>query len=217
MAHESRFCPACGSANEPHSNFCRECGAVLVAPPQQPYPTPPPAPYGPPLAYPGPPAYPGMQRSAGLCVAALIAGILAWLIPFVGPLLAVLAIVLGALGIREVNRRPQELSGRGMGIAGLVLGITGLAVSVLIIVLLVGGFHSAQTEADLKTCQSNMRTILGASHTYMADNDVYPSSIGQMVPEYLKREPTCPSGGTYRISGGGSLPLEVSCSKHGSI
>jgi competence protein ComGC len=218
MEEENKICPACNKPNKPESKFCKECGTDLAAQPEPQYPQPPFSLYGqPPPGYPGSPFVPGLKRSAGLCVAALILGILAWAIPFVGPLLAVLAIIFGALGIREVNRKPQELSGKGMGVAGLVLGITGLVVSILVIVLMFSVFHTAQSEADRKTCKSNMRTVISVSDIYCAENEEYPTSIGQLVPEYMKKEPVCPAGGIYRVTGGGSSPLEITCSEHGSI
>ncbi len=218
MEIENRICLACGSANKPENKFCKECGANLAAQTERQYPLPPGVPYGPPQpGYPSPPSVPGLKRSAGLCIAALVLGILAWVIPFIGPILAVLAIIFGALGIKDVNRKPQELSGKGMGIAGLVLGISGLVVSILVIVLMFSVFHTAQSEADRKTCKSNMRNIISASETYYVENMEYPTSIGQLVPEYMKKEPVCPSGGTYRIIGSGPFTIEVDCSKHGSI
>ena len=60
-----------------------------------------------------------------LSIAAMICGILCFLGPASGLVLAILAIVFGGVGIGRTNRNP-ELKGRGMAITGLVLGILGL-------------------------------------------------------------------------------------------
>jgi hypothetical protein len=62
-----------------------------------------------------------------MAVAALVLGILglvfSW-VPFIGWILVILAVIFGAVGVRN----PQ---GKGMAIAGLVLGIIGIALKVL--------------------------------------------------------------------------------------
>jgi uncharacterized membrane protein len=72
---------------------------------------------------------------SGLCVAALVIGIVAavffWA-PFVGIVLGVLATVFGAIGIPSAAKSGK--AGRGMGIAGLVLGIIALGINIIFIV-----------------------------------------------------------------------------------
>jgi hypothetical protein len=82
-----------------------------------------------PMGYPPPPAYYPQQpmvgvgdRSNSLAVASFVCGILG-LVPFwVGFILCVAAIVMGAFGIQQANRLPDQ-RGKGLAIAGLVLGI----------------------------------------------------------------------------------------------
>lgn len=148
-------CPNCGSANSPGFSFCEKCGAGLagaeagaaagvptVAPPITPM-------YAPPQ-----PQYPPQQQvmirhavvgpaNNGLCVAALVLGIIAavffWA-PFFGIVLGILATVFGAIGIPSAAKKGQ--AGRAMGIAGLVLGIIALGLNILFIIVVWGIFSS---------------------------------------------------------------------------
>jgi hypothetical protein len=109
-------------------------------PPPQAYPgsqgypaAPPPAyPGAPPQAYPGAYPYQAPRQGNGKATAGLVLGILAivlfW-IPFGDVALDVLAIVFGALGLREAKR---GAGGRGKALAGLICGIIGAIGSVII-------------------------------------------------------------------------------------
>lgn len=74
---------------------------------------------------PGYPAYGTVPRSNSRATAAMVLGILAiiffWL-TILDLALAIPAIVLGALALRDANRSPQRL-GRGKAMAGLICGI----------------------------------------------------------------------------------------------
>src|SRR4030042_3864589 len=133
------------------------------------------------------------RRTDGFCVAALVLGILAWVIPFAGILLAILAIIFGSIGIKRVNRNPNFLTGTGLAVAGLVLGVVGIGIAILFISIFVQVFSAAQSTAQEKTCKSQMRTILSASDIYAAYYDGrYPTSISQLVPDYIETEYRCP-------------------------
>ena len=65
-----------------------------------------------------------------------------------------------------------------------------------------------------RTCQANLRTIESAVHMYYADNEEYPTSVDELVPVFLKYNPTCPtSGKTYVLvpSSEPGEPPTVSC------
>ena len=97
----------------------------------------------------GYPAYvqPSAGRNNPLAIAALVCGIAQFLggLLIVGNiLLAIPAVICGAIGLRQINQRGER--GRRMAIAGLVLGILGVAYFLLIvIVLVVAGVHASQT------------------------------------------------------------------------
>jgi len=66
----------------------------------------------------------------GMAVAALVLGIVGCVIPYLGFVLAIIAIVLGAMA--------KSGSARGMALAGMILGIVSLAFNVLWIVIIIG-------------------------------------------------------------------------------
>jgi hypothetical protein len=74
----------------------------------------------------------GPSGNSGKAVTALVCGILS--IVICGGLVvpAVLAIVFGVQGRREIDSSNGRLTGRGMATAGLVLGIIGLALTPLL-------------------------------------------------------------------------------------
>jgi len=169
-------CPSCGAKRQPGMSFCSGCGATLtpasgqtkqaspvsqpaaVAPasPRPPSPVPPPAPQSPrPAVYQQQYPQPGMTvvqqtmlgpSNNGLCVAAMVIGIIAvvflWL-PFFGIVLGLLATIFGAVGIPLSSKKGQ--AGKGMGIAGLILGIIALAANIIFIVVVWGMFAATYT------------------------------------------------------------------------
>lgn len=83
--------------------------------------------------------YPGGYRPLprGLAIGALIVGILSVLavcLPFVSPVLGVVAIVLGVLALSRI--RTGRAGGRGMAIGGVITGVAGLAMGLLVVVTL---------------------------------------------------------------------------------
>jgi hypothetical protein len=79
------------------------------------------------------------MKTDGISIAAMVCGILAFVVPTVGIVLAILAIVFGGIGMGRTRRNP-ELKGRGMAIAGLVLGILAFVVVLLLAAYLVAFF-----------------------------------------------------------------------------
>ncbi|MBC7253369.1 MAG: hypothetical protein H5T72_05285 [Actinobacteria bacterium] len=66
-------------------------------------------------------------------------------------------------------------------------------------------------EAEASACAANRRAISSAVQQYQAVKGQIPTSIQQLVPEFLQSVPACPSGGTYTLTGN-----RVICSVHGS-
>jgi len=79
------------------------------------------------------------KKTDGISIAAMVCGILAFFVPTVGIVLAILAIVFGGIGMGRTRRNP-ELKGRGMAITGLVLGILAFVVVLLLAAYLVAFF-----------------------------------------------------------------------------
>ncbi len=59
-----------------------------------------------------------------------------------GIALSILAIVFGAVQLKNIKNKPKEYSGKRMATAGLVLGIVGIVIWVLVITLLGAIFSS---------------------------------------------------------------------------
>jgi len=110
--------------------------------------------YQPPPGYQAPPGYqppPGYQqygmqpmvgqRTNGLAVASLVLGILSLPLCWLLGIPALLAIIFGAVGLKQINQQPAASGGRGLAIAGLVLGIVSLVIFVLLIALGNNGFR----------------------------------------------------------------------------
>ncbi|MGH3304417.1 MAG: DUF4190 domain-containing protein [Streptosporangiaceae bacterium] len=108
-------------------------------PPAGPY-QPPAGPYGyPPSAY-----YPtaAAPRNNPVAIAALVCGIGQFVLGLLlvgNILLAIPAVICGAIGLKQINQRGER--GRGMAIAGLVLGILGVVYFLIIVLLIIIGLH----------------------------------------------------------------------------
>jgi hypothetical protein len=80
---------------------------------------------------------PAAPRTNPVAIAALICGVVQFFLGLfaLNFLLAIPAIVCGAIGLRQTRQRGE--GGRGLSIAGLVLGILGIVWNVLYVVLIV--------------------------------------------------------------------------------
>jgi len=82
---------------------------------------------------PYPPGPPVVQKTNGKSIAALVLGILSIMIPYVGIILGIMAIIFSSLSLKELKRRYEQ--GKGLAIAGLVCGIIGTIIYGLLIIL----------------------------------------------------------------------------------
>ena len=119
--------------------------ASAPVPPVPPAPPPPAYTYAPPPGFPPPPpAYPVKAKTNGLALASMILGIVGitvglCLIFF--PVMPILAVVFGHLGLSQT--RTTGAPGRGYAIAGLVTGYIGIALAILwLIAIIFGTFTS---------------------------------------------------------------------------
>jgi len=89
-------------------------------------------------------------------------------------------------------------------------------VEIMIVVAIIGllaaiaipNFVKARTNAQKNACIANLKQIEGAVVLYSLDNsNAVPADVAALAPDYLKREPICPSGtGVYVLSGTTGLP-----------
>jgi hypothetical protein len=121
------------------------------APPSVGYPAQPPPAYPQQYAY-GAPGYAVPQQGNGLAVAALVLGILSvvfsW-VPFFDWVLAVLAVIFGAVGISTANKRMG--AGKGMAVAGLVLGLITVVLGIVFVIFVFSFFHGVCSQPGV-TC-----------------------------------------------------------------
>ncbi|MRN54415.1 DUF4190 domain-containing protein [Paenibacillus monticola] len=81
---------------------------------------------------------PPPARTNGKSIAALVLGILSIVIPYIGLLFGIIAIIFSAISFKEIRMGNEQ--GRGLAIAGLVCGIVGTILYAVIIVLIILAF-----------------------------------------------------------------------------
>lgn len=69
----------------------------------------------------------------GKSIAGFVLGILSIVVPYIGLLFGIIAIILSALSLKEIRMRYEQ--GRGLAIAGLVCGIVGTLIYAILILL----------------------------------------------------------------------------------
>ncbi|QJD86108.1 DUF4190 domain-containing protein [Cohnella herbarum] len=80
------------------------------------------------------------QKTNGKSIAALVLGILAIVLPYIGFIVGIIAIIFASLSLKEIKRTQEQ--GRGLAIAGLVCGIVGTAVYAVILLFVVIAFFA---------------------------------------------------------------------------
>jgi hypothetical protein len=83
-------------------------------------------------------AAPATSKTSGLAVAALVLGIV-W-VYWLG---SILAVIFGAVAIKQINRSNGWRTGKGMAVAGLVLGLVGIGMLVLVLLVALGANSGA--------------------------------------------------------------------------
>lgn len=90
-------------------------------------------------------------------------------------------------------------------------------VEIMIVVALIGlismvaipTFLKARGKAQVNTCIANLKRIDGAKMLYAIDNNLLTAvsvSMSDIIPDYIKRTPSCPAGGTYTVGVVGGSP-----------
>ena len=96
----------------------------------------------PPYGAPGylPPGYGVVQQNEGLAVAAMVIGIVSFVLACgygIGLLGSPVALVLGRISMKRIDQSGGQLGGRGMAQAGFIMGIIGTILLVLAFIALV--------------------------------------------------------------------------------
>ncbi len=90
-------------------------------------------------------------------------------------------------------------------------------VEIMIVILIIGlllaiaipNFMRARETSRTKSCIANLRQIDAAKEQWTMDTRAAngaPVSFADLVPNYIRREPQCPSGGTYTVGNVGVNP-----------
>ena len=95
-------------------------------------------------------------------------------------------------------------------------------VEIMIVVLLIAillaiavpNMLRTRTTTQLTSCIKSQKILKAASDIWLLDNGLVASSVPVMldlVPQYIRVEPKCPTHGTYTLGDGFT---EVTCSNH---
>ena len=88
-----------------------------------------------------------------------------------------------------------------------------VAILVLLAVLGIPSFLSARQRSQASICINNLRQIDGTKNHYALENGNSVPALTDMAPDYIKKIPICPAGGTYSV---GTLDNLSSCSLGGT-
>jgi prepilin-type processing-associated H-X9-DG protein len=141
---------------------------------------------------PQPQQHVGPQQSNGLAVGSLVMGIVGFIIPVIGGLVA---IVLGILGLTKT--KDPRVGGKGMAIAGIIIGAVSMVVTPCCISILLPSLNRARETANRVKCASNMKQIGNALLVYAnANRGQYPPDLVTLLnnsPALGVDTMTCPS------------------------
>jgi len=114
------------------------------------------------------PQVPLTPKTAGLAIASLVCGILAFCIPLLPGLIG---IVLGIIAIRKINASNGALGGKGLAIGGLVSsGIATLITVIILPAMLLPALARAKAKANRIKCLNNLKSVYVGSANFAQDN-----------------------------------------------
>jgi type IV pilus assembly protein PilA len=132
-------------------------------------------------------------QTSGKATASLISGIAAYVIaPFIG---AIVAVVLGHLGLSEIKKSAGRLKGDGLAIAGLVLGyvqVAGLPFILIIAAIAIPNLIRSRMAANEASAVGSLRTITTGEIAYasVCPRIGFAASLAELGPNGS----TCPDG-----------------------
>jgi len=152
------------------------------------------------------------RKTVGLAIASLVLGLFI-LVPLLGMLCGLIAIVFGIIALVQISKNKGALKGKGLAIAGIVLGVIGIIV-VPIVFLTAALTYTARAVAN-KRCEANesqavaeLRVISAAAESYAAAAaGKYPETESDLInsnPAHLNRyyDGKTIAGYTYKVQMG---------------
>lgn len=117
--------------------------------------------------------------TSGKAIASLVLGLVSILL-CMNILTGIPAIILGILGLNEINRGYGRVGGKGMAITGLITGILGSVlmpiVLMLMVALLLPAVQATRGAAQRAQCTNNEKQILLAFHNFHDTMRRFPAS-----------------------------------------
>jgi type II secretory pathway pseudopilin PulG len=168
---KSYKCHECGFVGWADAEFCKKCGAEVVAHPEesnfQARPDRPSYQVAAPSGYQNAPA-PGGSKV--LAIWSLVLGIVSFLTLGLFGVMATGGIVFGVIALVKTGQNPRQHGGRGMAIAGLVLSsLSALAVPFAIVMAIaIPNLLASRRAANEGSALASLRRIQSAEATYQA-------------------------------------------------
>src|SRR5262249_17704056 len=118
----------------------------------------------------------GPTKSSRKARWALFLGVLSPFLCVLGPITALAAVVLGAMGRRDVARSQGELGGASAALAGLVMGLIGLVISGLTTLVAWPSLQSFGEGAARKQNRTDLQQLAQAMLRYEANHGHFPEA-----------------------------------------
>ncbi len=110
-------------------------------------------------------------KTSGLAIASLVLGICGI---FTCGLTAIVGLILGIVGLCAINKRAEQLKGKGLAIAGIVtsaIGIVLIPFIAILMALLMPALSSARTQARRTVSMTYVKQICLATAMYCDENE----------------------------------------------
>ena len=86
-----------------------------------------------------------------------------------------------------------------------------VAIIALLAVIAIPWYQRARLETMRALCVSNLQLISGGKDQFvMSHTGAPPATVSDLVPDFVRREPKCPAGGSYTV---GSITVDPVCSE----
>lgn len=142
------YCQKCGAENPDDAHRCLSCGheytRVSAA------------------------AAPVAAKTSGVAIAALVLGILAFVMCGIT---ALPAVICGIIALVKISNSRGLLKGQGLAVAGLVAGLVSVVFTLLLVAIMLPALTRAKDQAKTIVCRSNLRQLSLALILYVEDND----------------------------------------------